>query len=112
MTEEGIKRENQAPNNRRRKNMESGEEADDPVVEDSAPSTEQSGTASSSSVAMTDAGQRNLKRGAELESDQKNKIIRNGGESRGAIVRDVRVPMDVRDPQGEMVDSIDEVEWI
>lgn len=81
-TEEGIKRderENQAPENKKRKIMESGEEEDDPMVEDPAPNAEQSGTASSSSDAMTDVGQRNHKRGAELESDQKSMIIGNEG---------------------------------
>ena len=44
--------------------------------------------------------------------EPRSKIIRSEGESRGTIVRDVRIPRDVREQDGSMVDSIDEVEWI
>ena len=48
----------------------------------------------------------------EGENEARSKIRRTEGESRGGIVKDIDMGSTFRNSMGQMVDSIDEVEWV
>ena len=48
----------------------------------------------------------------ERQEESASKIMRNEGESRGKIARDVNTGEGFRNAEGRMVDSVDAVEWM
>ena len=57
---------------------------------------------------------RKEKERGEMEGAEESarKIMRNGGETRGDLTRDVSPGEGFKDAEGRMVDSVDAVEWM